>query len=268
MKLPTVMKYRSAASLPQSLQRLFRQFSNFVFPAECALCGDRDHNSFGEDYSGNSAYCIVCREKLVPDISCACSRCGAALGEFSKTTEGCVHCRGRKLAFDSVICMGMYKDELKQAMLGAKWSWSSVSMESLAELFWEKRGASLRSLNIDRIVPMPQHWHQRLVRHFNPAGIVAELLGRRLSVPCDPHILCRRRRTRPQKRVAVSQRFENQKDAFRLRDAFVVRGERILIVDDVLTTGATCSEAARLLNSAGATRCHVGVISRVLDHSA
>jgi predicted amidophosphoribosyltransferase len=66
----------------------------------------------------------------------------------------------------------------------------------------------------------------------------------------------------------VNERFGNQQDAFGLKDPHVVDGERILLVDDVLTTGATCSEATRLLKQAGATSCHVAVLGRVLDHSA
>ena len=66
----------------------------------------------------------------------------------------------------------------------------------------------------------------------------------------------------------MTQRFENQKRSYSIRDAAVIRGERILIVDDVLTTGATCSEVAAVLLQAGAVECHVAVIARVLDHSA
>jgi predicted amidophosphoribosyltransferase len=66
----------------------------------------------------------------------------------------------------------------------------------------------------------------------------------------------------------VTQRFDNQKQSYAIQDAAVIRGERILIVDDVLTTGATCSEVAGVLLKAGAAECHVAVIARVLDHSA
>jgi predicted amidophosphoribosyltransferase len=81
-------------------------------------------------------------------------------------------------------------------------------------------------------------------------------------------LLYRQRQTRAQKRVPVSQRFGNQADAFSLQDMHVVDGERILLVDDVLTTGATCSEATKLLRQHGAEECHVAVLGRVLDSSA
>jgi ComF family protein len=162
----------------------------------------------------------------------------------------------------------MYSEDLRRALLSAKWSFSSVQMQSLARLLAQRCEPQLRALQVDRIIPIPQHWRQRLWRHFNPAWLVAEQLAGVLKVPCDIHILRKSRRTRPQKRVSVTQRFENQKRSYSIRDAAVIRGERILIVDDVLTTGATCSEVAAVLLQAGAIECHVAVIARVLDHSA
>ncbi|MFM7924766.1 MAG: ComF family protein, partial [Planctomycetaceae bacterium] len=150
----------------------------------------------------------------------------------------------------------------------AKWSFSSVQIQSLARLLALQCEPQLRLLQIDRIVPIPQHWKQRLFRHFNPAWLIAEELATVLQVPCDIHILQKKRRTRPQKRVSVTQRFDNQKQSCLVRDAHVIQNQRILIVDDVLTTGATCSEAAKVLLQAGAAECHAAVIARVLDHSA
>ncbi len=251
-----------------SLREPWQQAVDFCFPANCPLCGTTNAESFRMADQCSSAFCFTCHTEIAPAITNSCNRCGAETGPFSKSDGGCVHCRKKSLAFDSVVCLGMYRGKLKQAMLGAKWSFSSVNMESLADLLWEHQGDRLRELRFDRIIPMPQHWQQRMLRHFNPAWVIAELLSRRLGICCDPHILRRARRTRPQKRVSVNQRFANQKNAFCLRDAEWIRGRRILIVDDVLTTGATCSEAARLLKSHGASACHASVIGRVLDHSA
>jgi ComF family protein len=162
----------------------------------------------------------------------------------------------------------MYKDPLRHAMLSAKWSFSAVPMRSLARLLAAERLEHLRSLQIDRVIPIPQHWRQRMVRHFNPAWIIAEELARGLGVPCDPHILRKSRRSRPQKRVSLAQREQNQHNSFSVTCPAVIAGERLLLVDDVLTTGATCSEAARCLLRARAIECHVAVIARVLDQSA
>ena len=93
---------------------------------------------------------------------------------------------------------------------------------------------------------------------------VSEEIAAALQVPCDPHLLYRQRQTRAQKRVPVSQRFGNQSDAFALQDVHMIDGERILLVDDVLTTGATAHSAARTLRRNGAKRVVVAVIARAL----
>jgi len=140
-------------------------------------------------------------------------------------------------------------------------------MKSLGALLARNYEAEFRERGVQRVIPIPQYWRQRAIRHFNPAWIIAAEIAAQLKIPCDVHLLRRARRTRPQKRVSVSQRFENQTDSLAIRDAHIVDGERLLIVDDVLTTGATCSEAARVLKRSGAKFCHVAVLARVLDHS-
>ena len=162
----------------------------------------------------------------------------------------------------------MYEGPIRKAILAAKWSFSAVPIRSLGRLLAMERHEELQLLKVDRVIPIPQHWRQRVFRHFNPAWIIAEEIASALQVPCDAHLLYRQRQTRAQKRVPVSQRFGNQSDAFALQDMHVVNGERILLVDDVLTTGATCSEATKLLRQNGAKECHVAVLGRVLDSSA
>ena len=178
---------------------------------------------------------------------------------------GCIHCRGKPIRFDSLTCLGMYDEALRHAILSAKWSFSTVMLESLAGLLVENRGDQLREFSADIIVPIPQGWFSRLTRRFNSASIIASALGQSLGVKSDSHILRRSRNTRPQKRVSIQQRFDNQKGSFRIRDARLIHRKRVLLVDDVVTTGATCSEAARMLKKNGAAACQVAVLARVLN---
>jgi predicted amidophosphoribosyltransferase len=89
-----------------------------------------------------------------------------------------------------------------------------------------------------------------------------------LNIPCYPHILRRNRIVKLQKRSSLRQRFENQNDSFELCASEQIHQKRILIVDDVLTTGATCSEAASILKTEGAAACAVLIAARVLSHSS
>jgi len=240
------------------------QLADMLFPSRCALCGTTDHAAS----EGGNAYCPDCIEQLTPQPVNRCQRCAAEIGPFAKSDKGCTHCRNRTLRFNTVVCLGMYEGALRKALLAAKWSFSAVRMRSLGSLLANRRSAELNEMPFDRIVPIPQHWRQRIVRNFNPAWIIANELGSQLNVKCDMHLLKRTLQTRPQKRVSVKQRFENQSGALAVAHPHAVQGERILIVDDVLTTGATCSEAAKVLKIAGAKSCTVAVLARVLDHSA
>ncbi|MDG1898018.1 MAG: phosphoribosyltransferase family protein [Fuerstiella sp.] len=159
----------------------------------------------------------------------------------------------------------MYNDALRKAVLSAKWSYSSAGTASLADLLFQFRHEELRNYDADLVIPVPQSWAVRLRRRFNPASVIAAVLATGLGVRADEHILRRRRMTRPQKRVSVQRRFDNQKNSFGVRDGHVVHGKRVLLVDDVVTTGATCSEAARTLKQHGVKSCRVAVLARVLD---
>ena len=245
------------------LRSACRELVDFAFPPQCPLCGAVD---FRVD-EFRVAYCPACIDELCPKPRNRCLCCSAEVGPFASTENGCTHCRNRTLRFDSVVCLGMYEDALKRAVLSAKWSFSAVRMKSLGVLLARHHLSEFRELGIDRVIPIPQYWRQRAIRHFNPAWMISAEIAAQLNVSCDVHILRRARRTRPQKRVAVSQRFDNQTGAFGLKDVHVIKGERLLIVDDVLTTGATCSEAAKILKRSGAKSCHVAVLARVLDHS-
>ena len=240
------------------------QLADLLFPSRCALCGINDHAAS----DGGNVYCPSCVDKLSPAPRNRCQRCAAEIGPYAKSDEGCTHCRKRVYRFDSVVCLGMYEGSLRKALLAAKWSFSAVRMRSLGALLATARSAELKSQLYDRIVPIPHHWRQRLIRNFNPAWIIANELSERCNVTCDAGLLKKTQQTRPQKRVSVQHRFENQSGVLHVKDREVVRGERILLVDDVLTTGATCSEAARVLKAAGAKSCDVAVLARVLDHSA
>lgn len=240
------------------------QIADLLFPSRCALCGVADHAAS----DGSNAYCPSCIELLTPKVINRCHRCAAEIGPFATSNKGCVHCRSRKLRFKNVVCLGMYEGSLRKALLAAKWSFSAVQMKSLGVLLWRGRSHELTEKTYDRIVPIPQHWRQRIIRNFNPALVIGNELAARLNIGCDVHLLRRTAQTRPQKRVSANQRFSNQSGALAVTSSQAIRGQHILIVDDVLTTGATCSEAAKVLRAAGAKSCSVAVLARVLDHSA
>src|SRR5438034_8601295 len=119
----------------------------------------------------------------------------------------------------------------------------------------------LRQSHFDVIVPVPLHPTRQRERGFNQAGLLAELLSAQTSIPCKP-LLERTRYTTTQTALDRSERMENLHNAFRLRKNANVRSLRVLLVDDVLTTGSTLNECARILKRGGAFSVHAVTAAR------
>lgn len=259
--------------LPEPAHRILRRLISFgagvadaLLPPVCLVCSSPALSIDDESrYTFEAGFCEDCRSELSRPAEHTCSRCGAACGPFARTDDGCPHCRRRTLSFETLVCLNMYEGALRQAVLNGKRAWSSAAVTATARLFASCCKAQLEQLRCDVIIPVPQHWTHRLTRRFNAAELVAEEIAGSLKLPCDRHVLVRHRRVRPQKRVRLAERTENQRGSFRIDYPETVRGRRILLVDDVATTGATCSEAARCLKQAGASACCVAVLARVAD---
>jgi predicted amidophosphoribosyltransferase len=134
--------------------------------------------------------------------------------------------------------------------------------DAVARLLVAARGDDLAALGLDVVVPLPMHWGRRLVRGVNSPDILARRPAARLQIPLAPHLLSRRRRTRPQTGLSRDRRLVNVRGAFYARRHADLSGARVLVVDDVMTTGATLNEAARELRRAGATFVAVAVLAR------
>jgi ComF family protein len=126
-----------------------------------------------------------------------------------------------------------------------------------------QRGGLLATLQPDLVVPVPMYWRQRLVRRTNSPDLLADRLAKFLRVSVLDRVLRRCRDTLPQKSLPPGRRFPNVRGAFRLAAGYDLKGARVLLVDDVLTTGATCNEAARVLKKeGGAEAVLVAVLAR------
>lgn len=175
---------------------------------------------------------------------------------------GCALCRHVRLYFDTVVTLGAYHGELKQAILRTKHAYAEPLAVALAGLLVELRRGSIEAHQPELVIPMPMHWGRRLVRGINSADALAGEIGRRLGLPVCRRLLRRRRNDTPQRYLRPAERYRNVRGAFAVRRTSGLEGRRVLLVDDVLTTGATASEAARMLKRAGAGSVVVAVLAR------
>ena len=138
--------------------------------------------------------------------------------------------------------------------------------EGLTEIVaaaWAERSLDkLRALGIASVVPVPLHWWRRWQRGYNQSEALARTLAKALGVPCQAHAVRRVRRTVSQANLSLTARRENVRGAFEARHGVALKGQAVLLVDDVMTTGSTVHEVARALRKGGAGRVIVAVLSR------
>ncbi|MFN0199034.1 MAG: ComF family protein [Planctomycetaceae bacterium] len=260
--------------LRRNTSLLRRSAWEFVYPPTCVLChcviqhaDDVVHPLTADHqvtHTERVEFCGECRAALSQPIVARCRRCDAPVGAYLGTSEKCVHCRDDRFAFSRVVSVGVYTGRLRHACLQCKNPEGRSLAMNLAELLWETRSADLRRELFDAVIPVPVHWWQRVVHSEGAQGSIAEVLSRRLNVLCDRHAVMKVRRTPPQASLVPSKRRVNLRDVFRLRGGSIWRGRRVLLVDDVLTTGTTVQRIARLFRDAGAEEIVIAVIARGL----
>ncbi|HEX4150018.1 MAG TPA: phosphoribosyltransferase family protein [Pirellulales bacterium] len=165
-------------------------------------------------------------------------------------------------AFDAVRALGDYRSALRSAALRLKHRGQEPLAAALAELLWQGFGEELAAVGFDTVLNTPMHWRRRLRRRTNSPELLAESLARRLGIEHLPRCLACCRLRQSQDMLTRSQRFANVRGAFDVRRGYQLGGARLLVVDDVMTTGATAGELARVLKRAGAATVWIVVLAR------
>ena len=225
-------------------------------PRICPICrGDADY----------SAFCPPCREELLGAAGRSCPRCAMPVGPFALLTKGCSECRGRSLGFDAAVALGPYQGPIRGLCLQLKHEPNAWLARWVADLVAQSAGPALRAEVAAGawVVPVPLHWTRRFARGYNQAEALA--LGLARSLHLKVHAPLRRvTRTPALALIGRTERAKIMRDAFTIRRRFPSRlaGRTILLVDDILTSGATAGAASRALKRAGAKRVVVVVVGR------
>ena len=222
-----------------------------ILPPRCAMCGG-DLPPFAARADAALA-CAACAASLTRDGD-RCAACGAPAA-----AGGCTACRGRGRRWREIVVLGSYADELRSAVLRAKRPAGAAVAATLATLLVRRHRDTFAGWRPDVVVPVPMHWMRRAGRGTNAADEIARGLARGLGVPCR-RLLRRRRATAMQNTLPVADRRGNVRDAFRARGRLA--GLRILLVDDVTTTGSTLEACAEAAVSAGAAAVYAAAIAR------
>ena len=238
------------------LSPLYSIAETLLFPRRCAFCGDflpeKPHRLTpkGNPLLTDVELCGACQDDFEPPLLLGCKYCGAFKKEPGFTEKRCALCREAVMNYDEVIPFGKYENALREAILAMKLPRYSVLGESVAELFWSSRHAALKLQRADVLIPVPMHWFYRRVRGVNSPEIVARVLSKHLGAPVNTKLIFSSRMTLSQRSVDVGDRGRNVASVFQAypkADPAPWRGKRAILVDDVITTGATSNAIAKLL---------------------
>lgn len=238
---------------------LLEAFWAFFYPACCQVCR-RERATADEGY-----VCQSCRGRLgavrwiEPPI---CDRCGLPFEGQITTRFECANCREMELEFSkaraAVVASGLVLDVIhRYKYMRALWF-----EPFLARLFVERAAPVVQREGWDVIVPVPLHPVKLREREFNQAERLAGHLSRASGVPLNGRVVRRVKPTQTQTRLSRSKRAANVRGAFALAPGAQFDGDRVVLVDDVMTTGATTSACARALKDGGAGEVCVWTLAR------
>ncbi|MBI2254993.1 MAG: ComF family protein [Proteobacteria bacterium] len=239
------------------LKRSFGRVLDAVLPPRCLKCG--------EVVAAPGALCPSCWQQLsfLEPPCCAC--CGQPFDFDLGPDALCGACTASPPAFDRARSVLRYDETSRDLILAFK----HADRTSLAPTFgaWLHRVGRDLLADSDLIVPVPLHWSRLFARRYNQAALLAQSLGTVSGKPVLPDLLMRRRATQKQGHLGRLARQRNVAGAFVLHPgrAKALAGRRILLIDDVITTGATISNCAKILRKGGAEKVNVLAVARVIQ---
>src|SRR3954454_7889066 len=233
---------------------LFQAAVSLLYPAACAICG--------KNIRAGEYLCDGCEAKLSHIVAPFCETCSEPFEGSIHSAFTCANCAHRTIYFDSAVAAyrgrGIVREVIHQFKYARQIHLRDLVARWLRAALDDER---LRDCNFDYVVPVPLHPARERERGFNQASLLSELLSAQTSIP-SKCVLDRVRYTTTQTALDRRQRIENLHNAFRLRKNVDVRGLHVLLIDDVLTTGSTLSECARVLKRAGAKSVHAVTAAR------
>jgi ComF family protein len=227
---------------------------HLILPGVCLGC----HRILPPDASD---FCANCLQQFTDDPHSTCPRCSSTVGPHADVSDGCPRCRDEGFAFGRAVRLGPYEGLLRDFVLRMKHSGNEGLAEAVGEAWVARSEAKVREFGADIVVPVPLHWRRRWRRGFNQSELLAQCWSRRLSVPIQTRWLRRVRPTAMQSSLSPTARRENVRSAFRATRRAKLHGRRVLLVDDVLTTGSTAHAAAAALKNSGASSVAVVVLA-------
>jgi ComF family protein len=228
----------------------FPRLIDLIFPKTCYSC-----NAFS-----NEPLCAACLSKIKYAGPVVCDKCGLP----GVPAADCPSCRrrNRELYFEKARGACFYEGPVKKMILGLKYGGRDYLAGPLGKIMADeiRRWDFFRTCGL--LVPVPLHWHKRLIRGFNQAELLARRVSLETGIPMETRELKKKRATAPQAGLERSKRLENVKNAFYVRKSAAFAGKKIIIIDDVSTTCETLNQCALALKRSGASDVYGFTLAR------
>lgn len=239
--------------------------TKLLYPPACALCHARCSPDVTIPTANRAMICEECTNAMPRNGPPVCVRCGLELPGAYDATMHCSSCRTTPPVFDAARAPWQYAGTAGHAVRQFKYHRRWRIGHWLAEEMTRTARASLPLADIDAILPVPSHWFKRWLKGWEPVESLAKTVSGSLGKPCLTHHLRRTRWTKTQTRLRWQDRAQN------VRAAFSVAGgtfpyRTVVLIDDVLTSGATANACARALKAAGAHRVFILAAARTPLH--
>lgn len=234
--------------------RLFLKFIDFILPKRCLLCG--------KTIVSNDCLCTECFKKINFITAPYCLHCGKPL--ISENIDGlyCTQCLSKKDPFRLCRSAIIYDDDSKKLLLDFKFA-DHIENKKLLTHWLYMAGKDIFNEGVDIIIPVPLHYSRLIKRKYNQSAILAKELSNLTHIAADFKSLKKKKYTLPQVQCSGKQRQKNVRNAFIVANPDKIKNKRIVLIDDVYTTGATMRECAKILKKAGAKSIDVLTVAKV-----
>ena len=252
------------SKIANSFTELKDSLLDFIYPPHCIVCGaylspqEKDICSFCWDSLSilPDPFCPVCKAFL-QGLKTKCGICFVESGSFGHNSAGGGPASGGKESIQMVKSLGTFDDHYKSLIHNFKYKRKISLGQRLGKRLGENLSLDQRFLEFDFLVPVPLHPARKRERGFNQSEILAEVVSERMNLPVLKRVLKRIKNTKDQTNLNVEQREKNVSGAFSLssaKDGEQIYGKKIILIDDVITTGATLRECAEVLKEGGAKK--------------
>jgi len=224
------------------IRKFCRSYINLIYPLKCVVC----NSLFSAEESNNEYICSGCFKKIKFVITSICEKCGRP-----SNSAICSKCnRNSKIFFNKAFHVAIYDGVFKELIHLFKYSKNDYLDRFLAGFFTEIIFQKPFLKESDFIVPVPLHWHEKLKRGYNQTELLACEVSKKTGIPVLSNKLIKHKNIFSQTALLGRERLKNIKGAFKVKNPGILENKKILLIDDVFTTGATANECAKELRKA------------------